>query len=216
MCNTNIIERTPIYISREIHFIGMASQKRLLRASIWISFDFSLHGTNGRAIFPFCFVADSIIGIRSNYNVNDQMVNPDMNVGNLPALASSALNVTANDGSMHAYVNQNQLPFDKNHENSPKKILESANVHAIDTQAGPSTLNAVPPTITVTPTDETDKTIDGMLDRISHDLDYLLNRMAEIPIPPAPPPPVSTAPTPLHPTNMSVHEVILEEEAEDL
>lgn len=145
------------------------------------------------------------------------MVNPDMNVGNLPAFASSTSNVTANDGSMHSYVNQNQLPFDKKHEKSPKKILESANVHAIDTQAaGPSTLTNVPPTITVTPTDETDKTIDGMLDRISHDLDYLLNRMAEIPIPPAPPPPASTPPTQLHPTNMSVHEVILEEEAEDL
>lgn len=37
-----------------------------------------------------------------------------------------------------------------------------------------------PPTITITSTDE-DKTIDGMLDRISHDLDYLLNRTTEIP-----------------------------------
>lgn len=144
------------------------------------------------------------------------MVNPDINASNLSALAPSTSNVTVGDGGgLHSHVNQNQLLYDKNHEKSPKKLLESVNVHAVDPQAsGMAKLTTAPPTITVTPTDDTDKTIDGMLDRISHDLDYLLNRMAEIP--PAPPPPVSTAPTPLHPTNMSVHEVILEEEAEDL
>lgn len=144
------------------------------------------------------------------------MVNPDINAGNLSVVSSSALNAIANatvsDGS---YVNQNQLLFDKSHEKSPQKILESVNVHATDAQAsGQAKLVATPPTITVTPTDETDKTINGMLDRISHDLDYLLNRMAEIP--PAPPPPASSLPMPLHSTNRSVHEVILEEEAEDL
>ncbi|XP_055301227.1 uncharacterized protein LOC129567889 [Sitodiplosis mosellana] len=166
---------------------------------------------------------DSVIGIRSNYNVNDQMVNPDINGSNLSTLAPSTSNVTVGDGGsgLHSYVNQNQLLFDKNHEKSGQKILESANVHAVDPQPSSTaklTVNA-PPTITVTPTDDTDKTIDGMLDRISHDLDYLLNRMAEIP--PAPPPPASTAPAqppppPLLAHNLSVHEVILEEEAEDL
>lgn len=171
----------------------------------------------------FFFVADSVIGIRSNYNVNDQMINPDINASNLSALAPT---VTVCDGGssssgsgLHSHVNQNQLLFDKNHEKSPQKILESVNVHVVDAQPSGTaklTTNA-PPTITVTPTDDTDKTIDGMLDRISHDLDYLLNRMAEIP--PAPPPPLSAAPTQpplMHPTNLSVHEVILEEEAEDL
>lgn len=165
----------------------------------------------------FHFVTDSVIGIRSNYNVNDQMINPNINASNLSALVPSTSNVTVGDaGSLHSLVNQNQLLFDKNHENSPQKILESVNVHAVDSQAQSNSakLTTAPPTITVTPTDDTDKTIDGMLDRISHDLDYLLNRMAEIP--PAPPPPVSTALVALHPTNMSVHEVILEEEAEDL
>lgn len=153
-----------------------------------------------------CSVTDSIIGIRSNYNVKDQMVKPDINASNLSAMAPSI-----SDGG--AYVNQNQLLFDKNHEKSPQKILESVNVHAVDT-SGQTKQTAMPPTITVTPTDETDKTIDGMLDRISHDLDYLLNRMAGIPS--APPPPASALPVPLHPTNLSVHEVILEEESEDL
>lgn len=110
---------------------------------------------------------------------------------------------------------------------------------------------AIPPTITITTTEEEKATIDGMLDRISHDLDYLLNRTAEIPntqvrrstaptgvnsktvvdststqllagtstttglgdvVPLPPPPPVGTLPS--HP-NLSVREVILEEEAED-
>lgn len=142
--------------------------------------------------------------------MNDQMVNPE---SNLSALVSSASNVAGTSDGMHSYVNQNQLLYDKNPEKSPQKKLESVNVHAVnDTQATVSStqlMAVAPPTITVTPTDETDKTIDGMLDRISHDLDYLLNRMAEIP--PAPPPPTAAAPP-----NLSVREVILEEEAEDL
>lgn len=91
-----------------------------------------------------------------------------------------------------------------------------------------SSSSTQPPTITITSSDE-DKTIDGMLDRISHDLDYLLNRTAEIPsqvrtnnnqivgdatsvqnisIPPPPQPPASNHP------NLSVHEVIFEEAEE--
>lgn len=164
-----------------------------------------------------CFITDSVIGIRSNYNVNEQVRKSDMNAANLSALAPpSTSNVTISDVGMHSYVNQNQLIFDKSPEKSPKKILESVNVHAIDTKvsSGKNRTSIVPPTITVTPTDDT------MLDQISQDLDYLLNssnrygihynnRMGDIP--PAPPPPVSTAPT-----NRTVHEVILEEDAEDL
>lgn len=152
--------------------------------------------------------------------------------------SSAATVVTAANDSLHSYANQpNPLLYDPNRhrDKSPKKILESVNVHVVDnpvaTAATTPAPNAqlvshAPPTITVTPTDEPDKTIDGMLDRISHDLDYLLNRMAEIP--PAPPPPTATIPSAtqssslssvsssMHPTNLSVHEVILEEEAEDL
>lgn len=145
-------------------------------------------------------------------------------------------NAAANGGA-HSLGNQNNhLLYEQNFrcESSPKQIIESVNVHVIDSSvsAAPSTssnthtqlIAKAPPTITVTPTDEPDKTIDGMLDRISSDLDYLLNRMADIP--PVPPPPTSTIPSTLstspspsssiHPTNLSVHEVILEEEAEDL
>lgn len=42
-----------------------------------------------------------------------------------------------------------------------------------------------PPTITITTSSEDgdhDEPIDGMLDRITHDLDYLLNRTVEIPV----------------------------------
>lgn len=126
----------------------------------------------------------------------------------------------------------------------------------------------IPPTITVTTTDEEKASIDGMLDRISHDLDYLLNRTTEIPtqvrrsttananskqcvdatmppppsqpstistssssaqsqgivtsgacdsVPPPPPPPTAAPPSQRLDTipNLSVREVILEEEIED-
>lgn len=78
----------------------------------------------------------------------------------------------------------------------------------------PSKVLPSPPTITITSTEDGDKSINGMLDRISHDLDFLLNRTMEIPVRRAngnflnqqndridkiPPP------------NLSVHEVILEE-----
>lgn len=90
-----------------------------------------------------------------------------------------------------------------------------------------------PPIITIT-TSEDEDAIDGMLDRISHDLDYLLNRTSEIP----PPPPPAQRRTDIsstssfsslqqqsiikHPTtcsnvlsgNLSVHEVIIEESEE--
>lgn len=161
--------------------------------------------------------------------MNDQLINTNSNLSS--SLAASAATAVASDG-LHPHVNQtNQLLYD---QKSPKKILESVNVHAVDNPVAStsSTTTCVqlvvahaPPTITVTPTDEPDRTIDGMLDRISHDLDYLLNRMAEIP--PAPPPPTATIPpasssstgttsSSMHPTNLSVHEVIIEEEAEDL
>lgn len=54
----------------------------------------------------------------------------------------------------------------------------------IPSQASLSSLsssNPPPPTITIT-TSEDDEPIDGMLDRISHDLDYLLNRTMQVPV----------------------------------
>lgn len=119
----------------------------------------------------------------------------------------------------HPYVNQNPLLFDPNHTKSPQKKLEStnanANVHAIEpiTSVIPGKLKQTPPTITVTPTDDADKIIDGMLDRISHDLDYLLNRTADMP--PVPPPPVSVTPSALYSLPNRVHDVIIEEESEE-
>lgn len=169
----------------------------------------------------FVFIADSIIGIRSNYSANDQIGKPNTKSTTGPSSSTSAANLVGDGANVlktqHPYVNQNPLLFDP--PKSPqKKVPDSINVHAIDAaKTAPATLqvNNAPPTITVTPTaDDADKTIDGMLDRISHDLDYLLNRTNEIP--PAPPPPTSTVPAVLHShPNLSVREVILEEEAED-
>lgn len=80
--------------------------------------------------------------------------------------------------------------------------------------------------------------LDGMLDRISHDLDYLLNRTIEIPVihsvvrrgsqpahteqsttrnqlpPPPPPATLSSAHGSATSTLLSVHEVIIEESEE--
>lgn len=90
------------------------------------------------------------------------------------------------------------------------------------------------PIITITSSEDEDA-IDGMLDRITHDLDYLLNRTSEIP--PPPPPAQRRSDTSSssfllssqqqqniikHPTtcsnvlsgNLSVHEVIIEESEE--
>lgn len=137
---------------------------------------------------------------------------------------------TAVMSTTQSIANQNQIVFDAIRENSPQKNQTI------------SSSETVPPTITITSSDG-DRTIDGMLDRISHDLDYLLNRTMEIPkqvrrsnensnqncdatatiscatdqIPPPPPPPsqtmISSNVLHSHP-NLSVHEVILEE-AED-
>lgn len=175
-------------------------------------------------VFISISITDSIIGIRSNYNANEQVVNPSINTSNLSTMAAATSNLIANNqvGNVttisNPNVNQNKLVFDStNREKSPLKQLETVNVHVVDAQIATlpvkSKVNQQPPTITVTPTDDSNssKTIDGMLDRISHDLDYLLNRTSEIP--PAPPPPSSTLP--MH-KNMSVHEVIIEEESEDI
>lgn len=167
--------------------------------------------------FSFSFfqwhIADSIIGIRSNYSANDQIVKPDTNLSNLSTTIGSSAVSMGVDNAPHRTQNSSIAK-------SPQKKAQpdAINVHVIDTTntvpANGQTNNATP-TITVTPTpDDADKIIDGMLDRISHDLDYLLNRTCEIP--PAPPPPTATVPPVIHShPNLSVREVILEEEAED-
>lgn len=84
----------------------------------------------------------------------------------------------------------------------------------------PSKVPPSPPTITITSTEDGDKSINGMLDRISHDLDFLLNRTMEIPVRRAngnflnqqnDHTDKSGIDIPLPPPNLSVHEVILEE-----
>lgn len=162
----------------------------------------------------------SIIGIRSNYNVNDAIVNT--NLSNLSPLTVSTSNSIVNNLSIAPatasdpqHVNQNQVVLDASRrDKSPQKSVETVNVHVVDsdvtntTTTTTSTSDALP-TITVTPTDDSDNSIDGMLDRISHDLDYLLNRVADIPPPPQPP-------TATIPIQLGVHEVIIEEEPEDI
>lgn len=128
----------------------------------------------------------------------------------------------------HQYVNQSPMLYDSNHDisKSPQKKLETANVHILDgntTSMVPGNMKQMPqpspPTITVTSTDESNTNLDGMLDRISHDLDYLLNRFeTDNSIPPVPPPPISSVPIILHShthPSRSVHEVIIEEQPEE-
>lgn len=124
----------------------------------------------------------------------------------------------------HQYVNQSPLIFNSNHDisKSPQTKFEMANVHTVDGSTSsivPGNMKQTPPTITVTSTDESNTNLDGMLDRISHDLDYLLNRFeTDDSIPPVPPPPISSVPIVLHShshPSRSVHEVIIEEEPEE-
>lgn len=78
----------------------------------------------------------------------------------------------------------------------------------------PSKILPPPPTITITSTEDGDKSINGMLDRISHDLDFLLNRTMEIPVRRANGNFLNQQNDHLDkisPPNLSVHEVILEE-----
>lgn len=109
------------------------------------------------------------------------------------------------------HVNPNRVVLDASHrDKSPQTNVETVNVHVVDSDVpNIATQPNALPTITVTPTDDSDNSIDGMLDRISHDLDYLLNRIADIPPPPQPP-------TATIPIQLSVHEVIIEEEPEDI
>lgn len=161
----------------------------------------------------------SIIGIRSNYNVNDTLANTNTNLSNLSALTVSTSNTMPNNSaqaqmttSEPQHASQNKSVLDPS--NTPQKNVETVNVHVADGEAGGNaSMKSIPnalPTITVTPTDDSDNSIDGMLDRISLDLDYLLNRVADIPPPPQPP----TAPVSIH--KQLIHDVIIEEEPEDI
>lgn len=115
----------------------------------------------------------------------------------------------------HQYVNQSSM--------IQQKLGQTVNGHTLDgnaTSIVPANMEETPqppPTITITSTDESKKNLDGMLDRISHDLDYLLNRFeTDNSIPPVPPPPISSVPIVLHSRpSRSVHEVIIEEEPEE-
>lgn len=60
-----------------------------------------------------------------------------------------------------------------------KELFQSARDTA-SPKASQTHTPSAPPTITITSSDD-EKSIDGMLDRISHDLDYLLNRTTDMP-----------------------------------
>ncbi|XP_037038030.1 uncharacterized protein LOC119075648 [Bradysia coprophila] len=108
-------------------------------------------------------------------------------------------------------------PFNKTalvqHAIQPTQLAGTTNATPSPSKAKPS-----PPTITITE-DDGDKSTNGMLDRISHDLDFLLNRTMEIPVRRANgnfqnqqnDQTDKSGMNPLPPPNLSVHEVILEE-----
>lgn len=166
-------------------------------------------------LLNFYYITDSsIIGIRSNYK--DQIVKSNMkfDLSTIAPSGSTIGNGLAMATTSHQYVNQCS---------SKQKKLEMVNVHTLNgntTSIVPENMKETPPpTITITSIDEPNTNIDGMLDRISHDLDYLLNRFeTDDSIPPAPPPPILSVPISnvlhSHPSR-SVHEVIIEEEPEE-
>ncbi|KAG4065929.1 hypothetical protein HA402_008925 [Bradysia odoriphaga] len=108
-------------------------------------------------------------------------------------------------------------PFNKTalvqHAIQPTQLTGTTNA-----TPSPSKVKPSPPTITITE-DDGDKSTNGMLDRISHDLDFLLNRTMEIPVRRANgnfqnqqnDQTDKSGMIPLPPPNLSVHEVILEE-----
>lgn len=110
-------------------------------------------------------------------------------------------------------------PFNKTavvvqHAMQPTQLTGTTNA-----TPSPSKVKPSPPTITITTEDDGDKSTNGMLDRISHDLDFLLNRTMEIPVRRANgnfqnqqnDQTDKCGMNPLPPPNLSVHEVILEE-----
>lgn len=123
----------------------------------------------------------------------------------------------------------NILPVSHSHHLPPSTMIAGSPAVPLQSQQPPSQIQkaALPPTITITSTEESPECLDGMLDRISHDLDYLLNRITEIPITTRPAGNANTRqsaglPQPAQPstqhsntstilTSHSVHEVILEE-----
>lgn len=122
--------------------------------------------------------------------------------------------------SLPAITDINDVPVPFNKTTLVQHAIQSTQLIGTTSTPSPSKVQPSPPTITITSTEDGDKSINGMLDRISHDLDFLLNRTMEIPV-------VRRASgnflnqqndqtdkgssNPLPPPNLSVHEVILEE-----
>lgn len=203
-------------------------------------------------------ISDSIIGIRSNVSLSDPPISTDIKPTTaMSAAANTATVAVASIASTpmtavelasvpQLHENQTQCLFDASRDQLAQKTLTASPMRKAhgtsDTLSAPSKTIS-PPIITITSSDD-DKTIDGMLDRISHDLDYLLNRTTDVPTPTrrystastsgssssssnqivdivpssivVPPPPLPPTSSILnmghsHP-NLSVHEVILEEE----
>lgn len=117
------------------------------------------------------------------------------------------------------------MPFNKTTTLVQPTIQPTQLIRTTTNAPSPSKAQPLPPTITITSTEDGDKSINGMLDRISHDLDFLLNRTMEIPVRRANGnftnhqndqtdkscSSSSSGNNPLPPPNLSVHEVILEE-----
>lgn len=123
---------------------------------------------------------DSIIGIRSNSKMGDLTVK-DLQTSNLLSSTKVIQSGTIDDGIEKSPRKLSSTStFSRNPNIDMGLVAGTAMMTTNNTAAGNSTAT-IPPTITVTTTDEEKVSIDGMLDRISHDLDYLLNRTTEIP-----------------------------------
>lgn len=85
----------------------------------------------------------------------------------------SIIGIRIKTGSDKLHTNENVLPLNE--------LLATKSQQQISPPQSSLSSSNPPPTITIT-TSEDDEPIDGMLDRISHDLDYLLNRTIQVPV----------------------------------
>lgn len=147
-----------------------------------------------------CFIVE--LGIRNINQIHAESTTNDKQLFNtFPTLAEATLNhsMAKNDGGAQDSVACNLSPsallFAKHSAKEVDSIVPTlgGSIAGISeciphrqqqSMAVPSSPPPPPPpniTITTSGTDD-NTSIDGMLDRISHDLDYLLNRITEIPV----------------------------------
>lgn len=95
-------------------------------------------------------------------------------------ISDSIIGIRIKTGNDKLHIEENILPSNELMAIKSQPQISPPPPSSSLSQASLSS-NPPPPTITIT-TSEDDEPLDGMLDRISHDLDYLLNRTMQVPV----------------------------------